>query len=294
MGDKKWDGKTKGSLWGYRFFVFIIKSFGVRTSYFFCFWVAGYFILFARKQRNGLMSFYQTGLNYSKIKSYRTAAANFYQFGQIIIDRVALKTFRKKIYSHSFNNEKVLREMYENGKGGFLISGHVGNWENAGNLIGERITTNINVVMLDAEVEKIKHYVNDNTEASKFRLIPLKEDMSHLILIHQALKRNELIALHADRVMDGAKTFTFPFLGGEAKFPAGPFIMASKFKVPVTFVFAIKRGNTHFELSATDPIIGTRDEDSPERIAKAYVQRLEEMVQQAPKQWFNFYDYYAS
>lgn len=292
--EKKWDGKTKGSLWGYRFFVFIIKVFGVRTSYFFCFWVAGYFILFAKKQRQGLMSFYQTGLNYSKRKSYRTAASNFYQFGQIIIDRVALKTFRKKIYTHSFNNEKVLREMHENGKGGFLISGHVGNWENAGNLIGERITTNINVLMLDAEVEKIKQYVDNNTEASKFKLIPLKEDMSHLILIHQALKRNELIALHADRVMEGAKTFTFPFLGREAKFPAGPFIMASKFKVPVTFVFAIKRGNTHFELSSTDPIIGTRDEDSPERIAKAYVQRLEEMVQQAPKQWFNFYDYYAS
>lgn len=294
MGDKKWDGKTKGSLWGYRFFVFIIKIFGVRTSYFFCFWVAGYFILFARKQRKGLMSFYQTGLNYSKGKSYRTAAANFYQFGQIIIDRVALKTFRKKIYTHSFNNEKVLREMNENGKGGFLISGHVGNWENAGNLIGERITTNINILMLDAEVEKIKHYVNENTEASKFKLIPLKDDMSHLILIHQALKRNELIALHADRVMEGAKTFTFPFLGGEAKFPAGPFIMASKFKVPVTFVFAIKKGSTHFELSSTDPITGNRDEDSPERIAKAYVQRLEEMVRKAPKQWFNFYDYYAS
>ncbi len=292
--EKKWDGKTKGSLLGYRFFVFIIKFFGVRTSYFFCFWVAGYFILFAKKQRKGLMSFYQTGLNYSKSKSYRFAAANFYQFGQIIIDRVALKTFRKKIYSHSFNNEKVLREMYENGKGGFLISGHVGNWENAGNLIGERITTNINVLMLDAEVEKIKQYVNENTEAAKFQLIPLKDDMSHLILIHQALKRNELIALHADRVMEGMKTFTFPFLGGEAKFPAGPFIMASKFKVPVTFVFAIKQGSTHFELSATDPIIGNRDADSPERIAKAYVQRLEEMVLKAPKQWFNFYDYYAS
>lgn len=292
--EKKWDGKTKGSLWGYRFFVFIIKVFGVRTSYFFCFWVAGYFILFAKKQRKGLMSFYQTGLNYSKSKSYRITAANFYQFGQIIIDRVALKTFRKKIYTHSFNNEKVLREMHENGKGGFLISGHVGNWENAGNLIGERITTNINILMLDAEVEKIKQYVNQNTEASKFQLIPLKDDMSHLILIHQALKRNELIALHADRVMEGQKTFTFPFLGGEAKFPAGPFIMASKFKVPVTFVFAIKKGNTHFELSSTDPIIGNRDADSPERIAKAYVQRLEEMVQKAPKQWFNFYDYYAS
>lgn len=294
MEEKKWDGKTKGSLWGYRFFVSCIRFLGVRVSYFFCFWVAGYFILFAQKQRKGLMQFYQKGFGLSKGKSYRMAAANFYQFGQIIIDRVALKTPRKRIYSHTFNNEKVLREMAENGKGGFLISGHVGNWENAGNLVGERITSKINILMLDAEVEKIKQYIDANTEESKYNLIPLKNDMSHLILIHQALKRNELIALHADRTIEGQKTFTFPFLKGEAEFPAGPFIMAHKFKVPITFVFAVKRGSTHFELSATDPITGGVDVQSPEEVAQKYVERLEEMVKTAPKQWFNFYNYYVS
>lgn len=292
--EKKWDGKTKGALLGYRFFVFCIRFLGVRISYFFCFFVAGYFILFAKKQRNGLISFYKKGFGFSTFKGIRYSAANFYQFGQIIIDRVALKTKRKSIYTHSFNNEKVLREMHTNGKGGFLISGHVGNWENAGNLIGERITSQINILMLDAEVEKIKKFLEESTEKSKYNLIPLKEDMSHLILMHKALKNNELIALHADRIMEGQKTFTFEFLGSPAQFPAGPFIMAFKFKVPVTFVFAIKEGSTHFSLSATDPVIGKTDVHSPEELAQLYVSELEQKVRKAPKQWFNFYDYYAS
>lgn len=291
--EEKWDGKTKGSLWGYRFFVFCIRFLGVRISYFFCFWVAGYFVLFTRTQRRGLMQFYQQGFQFSKGKSYRFAAGNFYRFGQIIIDRIALKTPRKRIYTHSFNNERVLVEMHKNGKGGFLFSGHVGNWENAGNLIGERITSKINILMLDEEVEKIKKYVEQSTEASRYNLIPLKEDLSHLVLIHRALKRNELIALHADRTLPGQKTYTFPFLGVPAEFPAGPFIMAHKFKVPITFVFAIKRGSTHFELSSTDPITAGTEVGSPEEIAERYVHRLEEMVRMAPKQWFNFYDYYA-
>lgn len=292
--EKKWDGKTKGSLWGYRFFVFCIRFLGVRISYFFCFFVAGYFVLFAKKQRRGLMQFYQIGFGFSKWKSYRFAAANFYQFGQIIIDRVALKTPRKRIYSHTFNNEKVLREMHENGKGGFLISGHVGNWENAGNLVGTRITSKINVLMLDAEVEKIKQLLDEKTEKSSFNLIPLKNDMSHLILIHKALKNNELIALHADRVMEGSKNYQLPFLGGLAEFPSGPFIMAYKFKVPIIFVFAIKLGSTHFELSATNPITAGENVNSPEEIAKKYVEELERVAKKAPKQWFNFYDYYVS
>lgn len=292
--EEKWDGKTKGSLWGYRFFVFLIRTFGIHISYFFCFWVAGYFVLFAKKQRRGLMQFYQRGFAFSSFKSWRMAASNFYQFGQIIIDRVALKTKRKSSYSHAFENEKYLLEMNKNGKGGFLISGHVGNWENAGNLIGERITSKINILMLDAEVEKIKKYIERNTEQSKYNLIPLKNDMSHLILIHQALKRNELIALHADRTLPGQKTFSFPFLNDVAEFPAGPFIMAHKFKVPITFVFAIKRGKTHFDLSSTEPIVGGIDVHSPEEIAEKYVRRLETLVKMAPKQWFNFYSYYAN
>lgn len=289
--EKKWDGKTKGSLLGYKFFVLCIRFLGVRFSYFFCIWVSGYFVLFARKQRNALIRFYTVGFGYTNSQAIRTATKNFYRFGQVLIDRIALKTNRKKIFTHSFDNEKALVDMNEMGKGGFLFSGHVGNWENAGNLIGERITSKINILMLDAEVEKIKHFLDKNTEQAKYNLIPLKEDMSHLILIHQALKRNELIALHADRTLEGQKKMTFPFLNGTASFPAGPFIMAHKFKVPITFVFAVKTTSTHYQLSATELIL---EAASPEEIASKYVKRLEEMVKGTPEQWFNFYDFYAN
>lgn len=292
MTEKKWDGKTKGSLWGYRFFIYCIRFLGVRISYFFCIWVAGYFVLFAKKQRRGLTRFYQVGFGFSPWKSMRYATATFYQFGKIIIDRVALRTPRKRIYTHSFDNEIVLRNMHQEGRGGFLFSGHVGNWENAGNLVGERITSTINILMLDAEVEKIKDFVESNVEGVKYNLIPLKDDMSHVILIHQALKRNELIALHADRTTADQKSIVLPFLNGKAEFPLGPFIMAYKFKVPITFVFAIKSTSTHFSLSATDPLVAGVHVHSPEEIAEKYVERLEELVKIAPKQWFNFYDYF--
>lgn len=287
---KKWDGKTKGSLWGYRFFVFCIRVFGVHISYFFCIWVSLYFVLLVDKQRNALIRFYKQGLGYHHAKAVLTTIRTFYTFGQVLIDRIALKTSQKKIFTHTFHNEEALIQIHQMGRGGFLFSGHVGNWENAGNLIGERITSKINVFMLDAEVEKIKQLISKNTEQTKFNLIPLKDDMSHLVLIHQALQRNELIALHADRTMEGQKNISLPFLNGIASFPAGPFIMAHKFKVPITFVFAIKSGSTHYKLSATEPILTA---SSPEEIASKYVARLEEIVKSSPEQWFNFYDFYA-
>jgi predicted LPLAT superfamily acyltransferase len=288
--EKKWDGKTKGSLWGYRFFIFCIRLFGVYFSYFFCIWVSLYFFLIVRAKRNALIRFYKYGLGYSNKKSVFITLKAFYTFGQVLIDRVALKTDRKRTFTHSFDNEAALVKIFERGKGGFLFSGHVGNWENAGSLIAERITSKINIFMLDAEVESVKRFIDKNTEPAKFNMIPLKEDMSHLVSIHQALQRRELVALHADRKLEGHKTIRLPFLNGVASFPAGPFIMAHKFKVPVTFVFAVKNKPTHYSLSATDPIL---DSVSPEELAKKYVERLEEVVKKSPAQWFNFFDFYA-
>lgn len=287
--EKKWDGKTKGSLWGYRFFTSCIKLFGVLPAYFFCYFVAGYFFLFFGAHRKNLMKFYTQGMGFTRKKARSLSARNFNTFGRVLIDRIALKTFRKKEFTFDFDNEKVLVAMNANGKGGFLFSGHLGNWENAGNLIAERITSKINILMLDQEVEKVKQHLALSTEASKFNLIPLKDDMSHLVLVHQALKRNELVALHADRYSEGQKTFELPFLNRTAKFPAGPFIMAHKFKVPITFVFAFKDGLKHYALSATDPL---ENAETAEQVAEAYVSRLEHMVRIHPEQWFNYFDFY--
>jgi len=289
--EKKWDGKTKGSLLGYKFFVFCIRFFGLNVSYFFCYFVSFYFILFAKKERDGLLQFYTVGLKYSVKDAKKAAFRNFYNFGQTLIDRIAMQTNKRKTFDHTFNNEKVLRQMNDDNKGGILISGHVGNWENAGNLIRERITSTINIVMMDAEVEKIKDFLASQTGGPKYNLIPIKDDMSHLILMHRALKKNEFIAIHADRISDLSKNIELDFLNGKAKFPLGPFILAHKFKAPITFVYAAKASKFKYELYATDPLTET---ESPEEIAQKYAAHLESMVLKYPTQWFNFYKYYAS
>lgn len=288
---EKWDGKTKGTLWGYKFFVFCIRVFGLNVSYFFCYFVSAWYVLFSRQARGGLHQFYRIGLGLKAREIRRLTFRNFYLFGQTLIDRIAIQTPKRKAFTYTFNNEKVLRDLHDQQRGGILISGHLGNWENAGNLISERITSTINIVMLDAEVEKIKAFLEMKTGGAKYNLIPIKNDMSHLILMHQALKRNELIAVHADRVSGEGKYFELDFLGGKAKFPAGPFIMAHKFKVPITFVYAVKGSKFHYDLFATDPI---EQSASDEAIAQAYVRHLESMVRKYPAQWFNFFEYYVN
>ena len=290
MAEKKWDGKTKGSLWGYRFFIFLIHYLGLNIAYFFCFWISLWYLFFNSKARKGVMQFYQKGLGYSSWSAFWNARKNFYQFGTTLIDRVAFKTKHKTKFNYHFNLEEILIEMAKSGKGGFLFSAHLGNWENAGNLIKERITSKINVVMLDEEVQKIKNYLQKEVGESDYQLIAIKDDFSHLIAIHAALQRNELVAMHADRLFEGAKKVKLPFMKSFAEFPLGPFTMAIKFKAPVTFVYAIKSASYTYQLSAT-PVMHF---DSVADLAQAYAKELEKMATSNPNQWFNFYPYFVS
>lgn len=131
--------------------------------------------------------------------------------------------------------------------------------------------------------------MENTTGGSRFNIIPIKNDLSHIILINNALSNNEFVAIHADRFLEGAKYIEMDFLGRKAKFPLGPFIIASKFNAPVSFVFAVKKGKYHYELSSTQPI----DERlKQEKFAESYVYELEKKVKATPEQWFNYFDFY--
>ena len=71
---------------------------------------------------------------------------NYFWFGQTLIDKIVLMSGLPNKFSFNFDGEENLREMVAGGKGGMLISAHVGNWEIAGFLL-KRLDARINIVM---------------------------------------------------------------------------------------------------------------------------------------------------
>ena len=89
------------------------------------------------------------------------------------------------------------------------------------------------------------------------------------------------------------------FLGAEAPFPAGPFILPVKFNVPVSFVFAMKERSDHYHFYATKPVSYNTAKNSRERDIQAenllneYIVELEIILEKYPDQWFNYYDFWS-
>jgi predicted LPLAT superfamily acyltransferase len=292
----QWEGKSKGNKLGYRIFVFVCQSLGVLPAYLLLRLVAFYYFLFSWKSSQHIYSYFRNRLRFSWAKSVLNIYRNYYVFGQTLLDKIIVMAGIENKFTYDFDGEDNLRKIVQQGKGGILLSAHVGNWEAAGHLL-KRLNTRINVVMYDAEHERIKEYVNQVTGGKNFNVIVIKDDLSHVYAISEALNRNEMICLHADRYLSGNKITEKVFLDAPALFPVGPFSLASGFNVPVSIVFAFKESASHYHFYGSEILQRADSESKTEfstRLINVFIADLEKKVREYPVQWFNYYNFWLN
>ena len=288
---RQWKGKTRGGTLGHRIFIFLLKHVGLSAAYFLLIFVAPYFVFFVPKARKPMYFYFRKIHGFSRLESFKYLFINNFRFGQVLIDKVALLSGLESKYTFDFEGEENLHQMAAN-KGGFIIGAHMGNWEIAGNLL-KRINTTVHIVMLEAEHESIKNMLDEVMTEKSMKIIPIKDDLSHLFAIREAMDRNELIAIHGDRFLSGSKSVTMDFMGYQADFPAGPLSLAIRYNKPVTFVSAIKKPNQHYHFFSTRPKTYNSDRKVFDQSLKSalgeYIQQLEQTIKNYPEQWFNYY-----
>ena len=288
-----WQGKSKGTPLGYRIFVWVLKTFGVLPAYFLLRFVVLYYFFFSFKASRQIYILYRYKLGYGWFSSITKLYKNYFLLGQSIIDKVVVMSGIKNKFSFNFDGEENLRKIAALQKGGILLSAHIGNWDVAGHLF-KRLETRINIVLYDGEHEQIKKYLEGVTGKRNVNIIVIKNDLSHIYAISDAFTKNELVCMHADRFLEGNKTLTTNFLGSPAKFPMGPFLLASTFKVPVSFVFAVKESKLHYHFFASkikDYSTFAKNEVIKEML-NDYAEEMENKVKQYPEQWFNYYNFW--
>lgn len=286
----KWEGKSRGTVLGYKIFVFFIKKAGIKTAYFILYFVAAYYFIFLKKSNQAIFYYFKERLGYSYFKSKKMVYKSYYTFGQTILDKVSIAAGMRNKFSYEFDGVEILKKLLSEKKGGVLISAHIGNFEIAEHFFGEiDVEFQINLVTTDLEHSAIKNYLEKITKKSSVKFIIIKDDLSHIFEINAALARNELVCFTGDRYFEGGKFLTEKLLGEEAKFPAGPFLIASRLKVPVVFVYVMKEPNLHYHLYTREAIVKHRDEKV---LLKAYTENLEMMLKEYPLQWFNYFDFW--
>lgn len=287
----QWKGKSKGTVLGYKIFIFFIKKLGVRAAYGLLYFVAFYYFLFSLNSSKSIYKYYRNRLDYSSFKSIIHIYKSYLIFGKTIIDKVAISSGLRNQFTYEFDGVETIIELLEKRQGGIMISAHVGNFEIAEFFFDEIDTrSQIHLVTTDAERRNIKEYMEKVTVRSKIKFILVQDDMSHIFEINNALSEGELVCFTGDRYMSDTKVMTETILGAPASFPAGPFLLASRLKVPVLFVYVMKETNKHYHLYSRKADFENRDAQG---LLKEFTKSVEWVLKKYPTQWFNYFDFWG-
>ena len=224
MEQKQWAGSTYGSGWMHRCLIRSLRFIDVRFLYLFSAIFVIPVCLVLNESRKTAYHYFRRILGYGRCKAAWSVYVNHCLFGQVVIDKFAMyagKRFDVEVDGMQYFNELASRDE------GFLhLSSHIGNYEIAGyTLVSERKT--INAVVYAHEKATVMENRNNMFVKTNIRMITLKEDMSHLFEIDEAVCGGDIVSFPTDRFMGQAKCVECDFLGRPAKFPQGPFSVAA-------------------------------------------------------------------
>lgn len=292
MAERGWKGTTFGSGWMHRWLIHSLRFIDVRLIYIFTAIFILPICLLVLKSRKTSYAFYRHTMCYGRWHSAWMTYLNHYHFAQAVIDKFAMYAGKR------FEVETVgIDEFFTRAARpeGFLhFSAHVGNYEIAGyTLVSER--KRIRPVVYGFEKESVMQNRTNMFDRTNISMISMKEDMSHLYEIDNALCGGDIVSFPTDRSAGATKSVETMFLGRMTKFPMGPFSVATMRSLDVLAVNVMKTGNKRYKIYIA-PL--HYDKQAPRReqirqLAEAYARELETRLREYPTQWFNFYDFWS-
>ena len=233
--------------------------------------------------------YYRRILHYGVPKSMWSVYLHYFRFGQCLIDKMAIQHGLKDKFRYTFDNYEAFLDVLNAGKGAVLIGAHVGAWQLSASFFGN-YGRKMHVVLVEKEYEQLKKYVDFRERA--FHVIPINKTdvLDTMLTIKKALNAGEYICLQGDRYTNDEHTLEADFMGRAADFPEGPFLLASRLRVPVVFFYSVRaNGGYTFKFVIAD--VGGRRCDKYDLLAQ-YVNSLEQVVRAHPQMWFNFYQFW--
>ena len=292
-GERQWQGTTDGTSWMHGVLIGMMRVVPLWVFYPLMSLVVPFYMIFNHKGYLSNYRYFHRVQGFGPIGSFLHVFACHWMFGAVIIDRFASYSGKK------FSMEVPRMSLYEKlcaGNAGFVqISSHIGNEELAGYEL--RATKRINALVFGGEGKTLTENRERILGGNNVRLVSISGDMSHLVILNNALADGEIVNIHGDRVFGSNRTVRREILGAEAELPLGPFLLASMRGVPAVSVFVMKVGLRKYRVHLFRPDEGLEGLDVREKaeaMAKAYASEITEVLRLYPDQWFNFYEFWKN
>ncbi|MBJ7222264.1 MULTISPECIES: glycosyltransferase family 2 protein [unclassified Brenneria] len=305
-----WSGvEERKGLLGMRFMLAVYQRLG-RGVFTLLLWpVIAFYWLTGGSQRKASQAWLRQIIDYARrhrislplpLNSYR----HFLRFGQSMLDKVA--SWRGELHwGTDIDFAPGAREVIEQGRprGQLILASHLGDIEVCRALAQQVSGLVINALVFTDNAQRFKQVLEEIAPQAGVNLIPVSDiGPDTAMMLQQKLEAGEWVAIVGDRTAvnrqrGGVRRVVWSrFLGRDAPFPQGPFILAAALRCPVLLMFVIRERKmlrVYCE-SFADPIVLPRAtrQQALQQVVDRYAERLAHYALKSPLDWFNFFDFW--
>lgn len=296
-----------GAYWGMRLMIAIYRLFGRPAFRVALYPVVSFYFLTNHQARSASRQYLkrlqqfapQLGIENTLWNSFR----HFYNFSEGVLDKIVAWMGGYDFEQIRFHGHDEFDKLIHANTGALIIGAHIGNMEICRAIAEHRKTVRLNVLIHTRNMEKYNAILNSVDSANTVELIQVTElNPATAISLHEKISRGEFIIVVGDRIPINSPTRTvdIDFLGEQAVFSQGPYLLAALLKCPV-YTFCSIRGDDGlydiyldpFAEQITIPRKNPEREQAIQRYVSHYAEKLQDYCLKAPLQWFNFFPFWG-
>jgi len=288
--------RERSTLAGLHLMIWSASFFGRFLIRFALWFIVGYFFLTSprarRASRHALRRLLQPKPTW--LDTYK----HFFCFAACAVDRLYLLKDRTHYFEIEINRPDGVAQVTREPRGCLLVIAHLGSFETLRMMGTTHRNLPISILMDRKQGEMLVHLLERINPDFALQIIDAAQRGPELVLqLRDALHAGRMVCIMGDRARADERALNVEFCNSVARFPEGPWALASALDVPVILGFGLYRGGRRYQ--ACFELFANRVHTSRETraadlhaYAQRYAQRLEHYARSAPYNWFNFYDYW--
>ena len=228
----------------------------------------------------------------------RESLRHFLLFAETLLDKMLAIGGRYPYERISMSGHEPMLAMSEAGQGGIIATAHMGCLELMQMSARWREGLRVTILVHTAHAQQFNRILARLNPVATVRLLQVTDFSPAMAMtLADRVADGEFIAIAADRVpVTGDRTCRASFLGADADFPAGPWLIASLLRCPVWALSCLHAGDGYaaridrlferVELPRADR------QGALDACAARFAGWLTACLRQSPYDWFNFYDFW--
>lgn len=229
---------------------------------------------------------------------WREGMAHVRLFAETMLDKLLAIAGRYPLARVQARGSEAVHAQARTGQGAVLVTAHTGCLELCQALAEQSPDLKVNVLVHTKHAESFNRILSRLNPQRGVELIEVSElDMGLTLKLAERVAAGEFVAIAGDRVpVRGSKTVRIPFLGSEADFPVGPYLIAGLLGCPLFLMLCLHEDPGYaleFELLAEQVKLPRRArEEALTAHARRFADALAARLRRSPYDWFNFYAFW--